>query len=81
VVNPWLSGMLLAFEAGEVMRLRLAKLAIGGDAAVDEARLMVSEKLDAAAEAFGCLLCGGSADSVIERYRELVAANAARLSS
>lgn len=81
MVNPWLSGLLLAFEAGEVMRLRLVKMAVGGDAAVDEARLMVSEKMDAAAEAFGSMLSGGSAASIIERYREHVAANAVRLTS
>jgi hypothetical protein len=81
MVNPWLSGMLLAFEASEVVRLRLMKIASGGDAASDEAHLMISEKVGAAFEAFGSMLGGGSAASTIERYREHVAANALRLNS
>jgi hypothetical protein len=81
MVNPWLSGMLLAFEASEVVRLRLMKIASGGDAASDEAHLMISEKVTAAFEAFGSMLSGRSAVSTIERYREHVAANALRLNS
>ena len=29
--SPWLAGAMLAFESCEVIRLRLAKLALGGD--------------------------------------------------
>ena len=76
---PWLAGAMLAFESCEVIRLRLAKLATGDDADF-EARLMVSEKLDAMFEAGASLMTGGTANSVVERYREHVAANAKRLS-
>lgn len=42
---------------------------------------MISEKIEAGSEAFTSLLFGGSALDVINRYRELVAANHGRLSS
>ena len=77
--NPWFSGMLLAFEASDVVRLRMMKFANGGGDASDEAHLMISEKIGAAREAFGSILSGGTAVSVIERYREHVSANALRL--
>ncbi len=77
---PWLAGAMLAFESCEVVRLRLAKLATGDDADF-EARLMVSEKLDAMFEAGASLMSGASAATVIGRYREHVAANAKRLSA
>jgi hypothetical protein len=77
---PWLAGAMLAFESCEVIRLRLAKLATGDDADF-EARLMVSEKLDAMFEAGASLMSGASAATVIGRYREHVAANAKRLSA
>jgi hypothetical protein len=77
---PWLASAMLAFEACEVIRLRLTKLA-GADAdAEHEACLMVSEKLDAAFEAGASLMTGASAASIVDRYREHVAANAKRLS-
>jgi hypothetical protein len=77
---PWLAASMLAFESCEVMRLRLEKLAIGDLAADDEARLMVSEKVDAMFEAGASLMAGASPAVVIGRYREHVAANAKRLS-
>jgi hypothetical protein len=77
---PWFTGAMLAFESCEVMGLRLAKLAVGDLAADDEARLMVSEKVDAMVEAGASLMAGASAADVISRYREHVAANARRLS-
>jgi hypothetical protein len=42
---------------------------------------MVSEKLNAMFEAGASLMAGGTAASVIDRYREHVAANAKRLSA
>jgi hypothetical protein len=78
---PWLAGTMLAFESCEVIRLRLAKLAVGDDEADCEARLMVNEKVDAMFEAGVSLLAGASAASIIDRYREHVAANAKRLSA
>jgi hypothetical protein len=77
---PWLAGTMLAFEACEVIRLRLTKFASADDDADDEARLMVSEKIDAMFEAGASLMTGASAASIIGRYREHVAANAKRLS-
>jgi hypothetical protein len=78
---PWFAGAMLAFESCEVIRLRLAKLAVGDDEADCEARLMVNEKVDAMFEAGASLLAGASAASIIDRYREHVAANARRLSA
>jgi hypothetical protein len=77
---PWLASAMLAFEACEVMQLRLAKLATGDDDADDEARLMVSEKVDAMFEASASLMAGATAATIVGRYREHVAANARRLS-
>jgi hypothetical protein len=78
---PWFAGAMLAFEAGEVIRLRLTKLASGDGDAEHEACLMMSEKVDAAFEAGASLMAGASAATVIGRYREHVAANAKRLSA
>jgi hypothetical protein len=41
---------------------------------------MVTEKLHAMVEATVSLMAGGTASSVVDRYREHVAANAKRLS-
>jgi len=65
----------------EVIRLRLAKLAIGGDGSDREACLMVDEKINAMFEAGASLMAGATAATVIGRYREHVAANAKRLSA
>jgi hypothetical protein len=78
---PWLAGAMLAFEACEVIRLRLTKFASADDDANDEASLMVSEKIDAMFEAGASLMSGASAASIVGRYREHVVANAKRLSA
>jgi hypothetical protein len=78
---PWLASVMLAFEASEVIALRLTKFAAGHDDAQNEAHLMVSEKLDAMFEAGSSLMAGATAASIIHRYREHVAANAKRLSA
>ncbi|WP_238242035.1 hypothetical protein, partial [Methylobacterium isbiliense] len=72
---------LLAIESQTVIALRLTALAGGGPVAQSEGERMVSEKIDAAAEALGTLMAGGSPDAVIARYREHVRANAERLSA
>ena len=77
---PWIAGAMLAFESCEVIRLRLAKLAICDGAADGEARLMMAEKVDAMFEAGASMMAGASAASIIDRYREHVAANVKRLS-
>jgi hypothetical protein len=78
---PWLASAMLAFEACEVIRLRLTKFAAAGQDADREAQLMVSEKVDAMFEAGASLMAGASAADIIGRYREHVAANARRLSA
>jgi hypothetical protein len=76
----WLNMARLAAEANEVIGLRLAKLALGGSDALDEAFMMVAEKVAAGQRAAGSLMTGASPDSVVTGYREAVQANARRLS-
>ncbi len=78
---PWHASAMLACESLEVIRLRLEKLMLGGDGADREARLMVSEKIDAMFEAGASLMSGATPAAIVERYREHVAANAKRLSA
>ncbi|KJC52056.1 hypothetical protein UB31_01650 [Bradyrhizobium sp. LTSP849] len=78
---PWYAGAMLAVEASEVVRLRCEKLSHGDEAAGREAALMVSEKVAAAFEAMASLLAGATPATIIQRYREHVAANAKRLSA
>ncbi len=78
---PWLASTMLAFEACEVIRLRLAKFASADAGAGSEVRLMVSEKVDAAFEAGTSWLAGATAATIIGRYREHVADNVRRLSA
>lgn len=73
--------VMLAFEARKVVELRLVKLAWGGAAARAEAQYMISEKISASIEAAGSLMLGGSADAMVARYREHVAANTLRLTT
>jgi hypothetical protein len=78
--GPFYSTVFLAFESGNVIGLRMMKMMSGGSGSHDEAHLMVMEKMHAMFEASVSLLAGGTASSVIDRYREHVAANAKRLS-
>ncbi len=70
----------LGLEAQTVVALRLAKLSLGGAAAQAEAQRMVTEKMEAAAEAAMTLATGGTAERVVQDYRRKVRANARRLS-
>lgn len=70
----------LGLEAQTVVALRLAKLSRGGEAAQAEAQRMVTEKMEAAAEAAMTLATGGTAERVVRDYRRKVRANAQRLS-
>jgi hypothetical protein len=79
--QSWFSAVLLAFESNDVVRLRLARIAAGGSDAYDEASLMWDEKVAAALEAYAAIWNGSTTISVIERYREHVAANRLRLSA
>lgn len=77
---PWLASALLVVEASEVIRLRLEKFARCETDANEEAELMVTEKVVAALEATAKLMAGATPASIVDRYREHVAANARRLS-
>ena len=77
---PFYSIALLAFESGNVIGLRTMKMMFGGSGSRDEAHLMLMEKVHAMFEAGASLMAGGMASSVVDRYREHVAANAKRLS-
>ncbi len=70
----------LALESNRVVALRLMKLMLGGRDARREAKLMVSEKIDAAINAGRSAAAGASADDIIRQYRRRVTANAKRLS-
>jgi hypothetical protein len=70
---------LLAIESSGVITMRAIKLLAGDVAAIQEARLMMSEKVDAAFEATESLMAGASGDQIINRYRQHVALNAKRL--
>jgi hypothetical protein len=76
---PWVPAIMLAFEAGNVIDMRLWKIARGGDEGAAESHLMIEEKIDALFEAGAVLAGGASSTQVIEMYRKHVAANAARL--
>ncbi|MCA6120154.1 hypothetical protein J6524_35765 [Bradyrhizobium sp. WSM 1738] len=70
----------LAVEASGVIALRMTKLMLGGKrAARRAARLMVSEKIDAAAKAIASLTEGASAEQIVNQYQRRVTANARRL--
>jgi hypothetical protein len=77
---PWQSMMLLALESNHVIALRLMRIAGGGNPALTEANLMLSEKIDACVEVGSTLMCGGTMVAVVARYRQHVAANTRRLS-
>jgi hypothetical protein len=77
---PFYSTVFLAFESGNVIGLRMMKMMSGGRDSHEEAQLMVTEKVNAMFEAGASLMTGGSASSVVDRYRQHVAANAKRLS-
>ena len=77
--DAWLSAAMLTLECIAVVNLRLMKIGGGGSGAYAEASLMIEEKIAAAVEAQSALWSGKSTFSVIERYREHVAANTKRL--
>jgi hypothetical protein len=77
---PFYSTMMLGLESGNVIGLRMLKLTCGGSEALNEMHLMMGEKVNAVFEMGANLMAGGSADSVVDQYRQHVAANAKRLS-
>jgi hypothetical protein len=76
---PFYSATMLAFESCGVVGLRMAMLMTGSRECGAEMQLMMSEKIDAMFEATASLVAGGTPASVVDRYRQHVAANAERL--
>jgi hypothetical protein len=76
---PFYSATMLAFESCGVVGLRMAMLMTGSRESGAEMQLMMSEKIDAMFEAAASLVAGGTPASVVDRYRQHVAANAERL--
>jgi hypothetical protein len=72
--------MMLALEANHVVALRMMTLMLGGRKGRREAERMVAEKIHAAFETSVNLMTGASADKIVDRYRQHIAANAKRLS-
>jgi hypothetical protein len=72
---------LLTAECQHVIGLRIMKAATGGDVSGREAALMIAEKTEAAMRYGPALMAGGSLDQMIDEYRAIVQANAARLSA
>jgi hypothetical protein len=69
----WFPMMTLLVEAGRVMEMRLQMIALGKSTS-DEMLLMVTEKLDAMAQAKKIIIRGGDPSLVIDHYRKIVAA-------
>ena len=69
----------LMIDALNVIDLRL-RLIAAGKSTPDEMFLMVNEKVDALEETRAIFMRGGDANQIIDNYRKIVAANAARLS-
>jgi hypothetical protein len=88
--NPWFrigfDAWLLGVEASAVIGLRACKIAAGGVAAEAEARLMISEKIEAGWALQGKALSGalglsahGATARTLVHYRRKVRANQRRL--
>jgi hypothetical protein len=71
----------LAIEANEVIALRFMKIISGGPDAMAEIQLMITEKINASAEAGTSLIFGKSPTVVVARVCEHVANNQRRLSA
>jgi hypothetical protein len=85
--NAGLDAWALGMEASAVIGLRVAKMAMGGIGAADEAQLMVAEKMQAAVELQTALVMGqlgttplAGTKKVLRHYRRKVKANRKRLS-
>jgi len=75
----WYSALILMADALQVMDMRLRKIAAGNGTS-EEMFLMVTEKLDAAAEA-RTIFVRGDCSHVLDHYRKIVAGNLERLSA
>lgn len=70
----------LMMDALNVIDMRL-RLIAAGKSTSEEMFLMVNEKVNALEEARVILMRGGDAARVLDHYRKIVAANAARLAA
>jgi hypothetical protein len=70
---------MLAIESQQVIALRMAKLSLGGAVASKEATRMISEKVIALHQVAAHTANGGSAHSVVKKYRKKVRSNRHRL--
>ena len=77
---PWFSAVMLTLDAARVINVRFQMMVLG-TASTDEMFLMVTEKLGAMHEAGAIIINGGYPAEVIDSYRNIVAANVARLSA
>jgi hypothetical protein len=75
----WYSMLTLMADALQVIDMRLRQIAAGTGTA--DKILMVTEKLDAAAEARTIFIRGGDSSEVLEHYRKIVARNVERFSA
>ena len=71
--------MTLMMNAARVIEIRLRMMAFG-KSTPDEMFLMMSEKMNAMAEAKAIIIRGGSPSLVIDHYQKIVTANVERLS-
>ncbi|QRM34437.1 hypothetical protein [Microvirga sp. VF16] len=69
---------MLTFEAQSVIWARLSRIALGQGSPA-ESLLMVTEKVNAFAEAAAIITTGGTAHHVVKGYRRKVRANVRRL--
>ena len=69
---------MLAIESSSVIALRIMKLMSGDGDTLNEAELMVREKIDAVFEATSSIMAGASGEEIVNRYRQHVAVNAKR---
>lgn len=84
--NPFMDAAMLAFEAQQVIALRMMMLAAGGPKAEAEARQMIQEKIDAATTAATLMTAAAlegrpdqGAEDVVRMLRKKVRANQKRL--
>jgi len=78
-VIVWSTTMLI-IEAMSVINARLGKIALG-QLTAGETSLMVTEKVEAALEAYSIMTRSGDVDAVVKLYRNNVAANIERLNA
>jgi hypothetical protein len=72
--------MTLMLEATRVIEIRV-RLMVLGRSTLDEIFLTVTEKIDALEEARSVIMRGDHPSLIIDNYRNIVAANVARLSA